>query len=214
MKLLVIAKSPSAGAVKTRLSPPCTTEQAATLATAALLDTLVAVAATPNVEPVLVLDGDPGPWMHAAFAVVAQRGRGLDERLAAAFDDAGGPALLIGMDTPQVTPSLLAEAAARLRMPSIDAVLGEADDGGFWAIGLSAPDARVFLDVPMSTSHTGAAQRARLEELDLSVADLPRLRDVDDFEDALAVAAQAPETRFAAAVAELSFPAFAPVRRR
>lgn len=198
MKVLVIAKAPEAGFVKTRLSPACSPEEAAALATAALRDTLDAVAATPDVERVLVLDGEPGSWMHPAFALVRQRGEGLDERLAAAFEDAGGPALLIGMDTPQVTPAMLTGAIESLASPGVDAVLGTAEDGGWWAIGLHTADPRVFLGVPMSTSGTDAAQRARLRELALEVADLPVLRDVDVFDDALAVAGDAPGTRFAA----------------
>jgi rSAM/selenodomain-associated transferase 1 len=203
VKILVIAKAPVAGSVKTRLCPPCTPEQAAELAISALRDTMDAVAATPEVEPILILDGEPGAWIHPSFAVVRQRGHGLDERLAAAFEDGGAPALLIGMDTPQVTPEMLASAVAHLSTPGVDAVLGTAEDGGWWAIGLRAPNPQVFLGVPMSTSQTGAAQRARLDELALDVADLPVLRDVDDLDDAVAVAASAPGSRFAAAVSHL-----------
>lgn len=57
--LAVIAKAPVAGRVKTRLCPPCTPQQAAALAGAALQDTLAAVAATPAHRRVLVLDGEP-----------------------------------------------------------------------------------------------------------------------------------------------------------
>ena len=104
------------------------------------------------------------------------------------------------MDTPQVTRKLLADAASELARPGTDAVIGLADDGGYWAIGLRLPDRRVFEDVPMSSSHTGAAQLARLRDLGLATALLPRLRDVDTFDDALAVAADAPGTGFASAV--------------
>ena len=61
-----------------------------------------------------MLDGEPGDWLPEGFEVIAQRGDGLDERLAHAFADVGEPAVLIGMDTPQVTPELLALACARL----------------------------------------------------------------------------------------------------
>jgi glycosyltransferase A (GT-A) superfamily protein (DUF2064 family) len=129
--------------------------------------------------------------------VVPQRGSGLDERLAAAFADLGGPTLLVGMDTPQVTSAQLAVAAARLLTPGIGAVLGAAEDGGFWLVGLRAPDPDAFLGVPMSTGHSGADQLARLRERGLTVGHLPPQRDVDAWEDALAVAAAAPDTRFA-----------------
>ncbi|MEO8475925.1 MAG: DUF2064 domain-containing protein [Actinomycetota bacterium] len=177
------------------------------MAEAALADTLYAVAATPVDERVLVLEGAPGDWLPAGFRVVPQRGDGLDERLAAAFDDAGGPALLIGMDTPQVTPEHLADALERLSRPGTQAVLGEAVDGGWWAIGLRTPDPRAFIGVPMSTASTCDAQRARLSGLGLHVDELSKMRDVDVIADAHAVAAAAPGSRFAAALATI-----APVR--
>ncbi len=198
--LAVIAKAPVAGRVKTRLCPPCTPPQAAALARAALEDTLAAVAATPTHRRVLVLDGEPGDWVPEGFEVIPQRGDGLAERLADAFATIGEPTLLVGMDTPQVTARMLIEATALLRMDGVDAVQGNADDGGYWAIGLQRPDPAAFAGVPMSVEHTGAAQRARLAELGLAVADLPPLRDVDTIDDAVAVAAQAPAGHFAAAL--------------
>src|SRR5687767_10869590 len=102
-KILVIAKAPDAGGVKTRLCPPCTPVEAARIAEAALCDTLDAVVAVPGAEAVVVLDGDVGPWLPDGMRVVTQRGDGLAERLANAFDDVGAPSVLIGMDTPQVT---------------------------------------------------------------------------------------------------------------
>jgi hypothetical protein len=199
LTLLVIAKQPLPGRVKTRLVPPCTHEQAAALAEAALADTLHTVLAVPALRRVLVLDGEPGPWLPPGFDVVPQCGGPLDERLAAAFAGAGGPALLIGMDTPQVTPGLLTAD-----WQAADAVFGPAADGGFWALGLRAPDPALLRGVPMSTPHTGAIQRARLLEAGLRVADLPELRDVDTAADAVAVARQAPRSRFAARARELA----------
>ncbi len=197
--LVVIAKAPVAGRSKTRLCPPLEPAQAATLAEAALADTLQAVAGTPGAgRRVLVLDGAPGPWLPAGFEVIAQRGTAFGERLANAVADVGEPLLMVGMDTPQLTRAQLGAALERLDEPDVDAVLGPTPDGGYWAIGLSAPDPRVFDGVPMSTAQTGAAQQARLSELGLRTARLGTLRDVDTFDDAVAVAALAPWTRFAA----------------
>lgn len=203
---MVIAKAPVPGLVKTRLCPPCTPQQAAALAEAALADTLAAVAATPVARRVCVLDGAPGPWLPDGIEVIPQRGDGLGERLAAAFDDVGGAALLIGMDTPQVMPSVLADGLATLRAPGADAVLGLAPDGGYWAIGLRRPDADVFAGVPMSTRRTGAAQRARLLDAGRRVRLLPELRDVDTIKDARIVASAAPHGRFARALRGLEIP--------
>ncbi|MER6075561.1 DUF2064 domain-containing protein [Streptomyces sp. NPDC001817] len=194
--LLVIAKEPLPGRVKTRLTPPFTPQQAAQLAEAALADTLHAVAAAPATRRVLVLDGTPGKWLPAGFDVVPQCAGTLDERLADAFAHCSSPALLIGMDTPQVTPELLTVDFA-----DCDAYFGPAEDGGFWALGLAEPDPALLRGVPMSTPATGAVQRERLVAAGLRVRELPRLRDVDTVADAHAVAALAPRGRFAARLA-------------
>jgi rSAM/selenodomain-associated transferase 1 len=200
--LLVIAKAPVPGRVKTRLCPPCTHAEAAMLAAAALADTLAAAARSQRAtRRVLVLDGDAGPWIPPGFAVVPQRGAGLAARLAAAFQDAGGPAFLIGMDTPQVTPALLDAGLAALERA--DAALAPALDGGYWGIGLRRADPRVFRDVPMSEPTTAMVQRARLAELRLTTAALPPLRDVDTVEDARVVAAACPDGGFAQALRAL-----------
>ncbi|MET7334450.1 TIGR04282 family arsenosugar biosynthesis glycosyltransferase [Nonomuraea sp. NPDC005650] len=202
-QLLVIAKEPVPGKVKTRLTPPCTPREAAALAGAALEDTLRTVARVPVARRVIALDGAPGAWLPAGFTVVPQRGDGLDERLAAAFDDAHrlspAPIVLIGMDTPQVSVGLLAEAVSLLGVH--DAVFGPATDGGFWLLGLRAPDPDLLLGVPMSEPTTGEIQLNRLIEAGMSVACLPCLTDVDTMADAVEVAALAPHSRFAAALA-------------
>lgn len=197
--LAVIAKAPVAGRSKTRLAPPLSPSGAAALAEAALADTLEAVAATAAGRAVLVLEGRPGSWLPGGMEVIAQRGDGLDERLANAFDDLGGPAVIMGMDTPQVRPAMLEEALRRLALA--DAVLGPALDGGYWAIGLRSPNQRALVGIPMSTPRTLRAQQARLRALGLTVARLEAMRDVDTYADAVAVARAAPGTRFAAAVA-------------
>ena len=206
--MIVLAKEPVPGQVKTRLTPPYTPEQAASLAAAALHDTLAAVRRAPGVRPVLCLAGHDAP-AHPRCAdcrtapVVAQRAGDLGVRIAAAFADVAGdgPAVLVGMDTPQVRPAQLAAAAAALR--TADAVLGPADDGGWWLLGLRRPRAGLFDGVPMSTARAGAEQLQRLTDSGLRVVAAPRLRDVDTAADARAVAALAPRTRFARRVAQI-----------
>jgi rSAM/selenodomain-associated transferase 1 len=201
---MVIAKEPRAGRAKTRLTPPCTPADAATLAEAALLDTLDVVGNTPAARRVLVFDGNPARFRRAGLEVIPQRGDGLAERLAGAFEDVGGPALLVGMDTPQLTPALLSEGIRALSSPDVDAVLGPAADGGYWSVGLKSPVRSAFAGVPMSRSSTCSAQRARLRELGLRVHAQPPLRDIDTIEDARAVASEADDTRFAAAFADIA----------
>ncbi|MFC0037659.1 TIGR04282 family arsenosugar biosynthesis glycosyltransferase [Actinomadura rayongensis] len=199
--LLILAKSPQPGRVKTLLCPPCTPAEASALAEAMLVDTLRAARAARPAWACLVLDGPPGPWLPAGMDVVPQRGGGLGERLEGAFADAGTPALLIVCDTPQVTPALLGASLAALA--TADAVLGPADDGGYWAIGLRRHVPGVCAGVPMSRASTLLSQRRRLTALGLTVADLPALRDVDRMDDARAVARTAPATRFATALGEV-----------
>ena len=201
--LLVMAKEPVPGRVKTRLCPPCDPGQAARLAEASLADTLAAVQACGAGRRLLALDGRPGEWLPPGFTVFPQIGSSFPERLARAWQRAGGPGVQIGMDTPQVTAALLDAALGRLDTGGRHALLGPARDGGWWALGLSVPDADVFRGVPMSTPATGARQRGRLVERGYRVAELETLRDVDVIEDALAVADAAPGTRFARAVRHL-----------
>ncbi|MEU8707821.1 DUF2064 domain-containing protein [Streptomyces sp. NPDC048565] len=202
--LLVIAKEPVPGRVKTRLTPPFSPDEAAALAEAALEDTLRTVLTLPALRRVLVLEGRPGPWMPQGFDVLPQIPGTLDERIAAAFGSCTGPALLIGMDTPQISPDLLAPALSPGAWDGCDAWFGPADDGGFWALGLAAPDPRLVRGVPMSLPGTGRLQRARLTDLGLTVRDLPPLRDVDTAGDAAYVAAAAPHGRFARTFTRLS----------
>ncbi|ADP82151.1 TIGR04282 family arsenosugar biosynthesis glycosyltransferase [Pseudofrankia inefficax] len=202
--VLVVAKEPVPGRVKTRLTPPFTPAQAAAVAEAAIADTLTAVSGLARipglgaVRPVLVLDGAAGPWLRVPVEVVPQAAGPFDVRLAAAFDAVSGPALLIGMDTPQVTPALLADACRALGRA--DAVFGPAADGGWWALGLRRPDGGLLRGVATSRPDTGARQRDRLTRAGLRVATLPVLRDVDTCADADAVARLVPHGRFAAAV--------------
>ncbi|WP_406014209.1 DUF2064 domain-containing protein [Streptomyces sp. NBC_00984] len=204
--LLVIAKEPLPGRVKTRLTPPFTPAQAARLAEAALADTLRTVRSLPARRRAVVLEGRPGPWLPPGIEVLPQGTGGLDERLAAAFAAVTGPTLLIGMDTPQITAAHLAAALVPAAWDGCDAWFGPADDGGFWALGLASPAPELLRGVPMSVPETGAVQRGRLVAAGLTVRDLPRLRDVDTARDAEAVAAAAPHGRFAATLARLTRP--------
>ncbi len=192
------------GRVKTRLCPPLRSAEAAELALASLLDTLDAVSASRADRRVLALDGPPGTWLPAGFDVLPQRGTGLGERLANAWTDVGGPGVLIGMDTPQVTAQLLNDAMDQLADDDRASVLGLATDGGWWAIGLHQSDPAVFTGLTLSTSDAGSAQMERLALLGLRPTLLRQLRDVDTWVDAQSVATEAAGTRFASAVHELS----------
>lgn len=215
--LLVLAKEPVPGRVKTRLVPPLSYDQAAALAAAALADTLRIASFALVRRRLLVLDGAPGCMLPPGWGYAAQREGELDVRLAAAFGQVpDGPALLIGMDTPQLRPHHLAAFdAARY-----DACLGPAADGGYWAIGFADPRRAeaAIPGVPMSTAGTFIEQLRRMRALGLRVQLLDVLEDVDSFKTALRVAAGAPGGTFARVVGALAVaggrtPAAVPVTR-
>ncbi|MCM3513768.1 DUF2064 domain-containing protein [Nocardioides sp. P86] len=210
-RMLVVAKAPVAGRVKTRLGADIGMDLAAEIAAASLLDTLVAC--TDAVGPDrchLSLDGELLDAVHGerirrhlhGWQVTPQVGDGFDERLVRAHADVAaagpGPVVQVGMDTPQVTPDLLLGAAAPLA--DHHAVLGPAEDGGWWVLALRDPLAAAALrGVPMSTPTTHDDTRAALEAAGLAVATTAVLRDIDTVADAEAVVALVPGGRFAAA---------------
>lgn len=198
VQLLVITKAPAPGRSKTRLTPPCTPQQAFAIASAAVSDTLDVVRAAGVTRRVVALDGAPDGLDLSGFVVVDQSDGDLGHRLAAAFADAmvpcPAPTLLIGMDTPQITAALLVRCLRLLIEAGPEtAVLGTAPDGGWWALGLHSPaPAAALAHVPMSRPDTAELTRAAIEETGLTVLDLPELTDIDHFPDALAVARLCP----------------------
>jgi len=194
--VVVMAKEPRPGRVKTRLCPPYSPADAAAVAEAALADTLAAVARCGAGRKVLALDGRPGPWLPPGFEVIPQRGDDFNERLANAWNDAGGAGIQIGMDTPQVTASELDALLARLDRS--DAVLGHAFDGGWWVIGWRAANpAAMFGGIPMSTPETGRAQECRIRSLGLRLHRAAPKRDIDTVDDLRIVARHHPLLRTA-----------------
>lgn len=202
LTVAVIAKECLPGRVKTRLSPPLTPEQAAALAQLSLSRTLETVRLLPVLNRLLVLEGTPSAADAENFTVVPQASGRLDERLAAICDAATGPLLIVGMDTPQFSADDVAPLLQDWSTPSAlhEAWMGPATDGGFWALALRHPVGELIRGVPMSTERTGASQFARLSAAGLSVGILPELRDMDNFSDALEIAAAIPGSGFAHAV--------------
>lgn len=211
---LVVAKAPVPGLAKTRLAATIGDAAAAEVAAAALLDTLDAVAAADVDHRVVALTGhlvdaaraEELTRALASFTVIPQRGDGLGERLANAHADAAaigaGAVLQIGMDTPQVTGRLLTDAAGLLADTD---VLGAAEDGGWWILGLRNPaQARALSAVPMSVPSTGVDTRAALTAAGAEVTMVSQLRDVDFESDLDAVSNMCtPNSRFRRVVEQL-----------
>lgn len=203
--LLVVAKAPVAGQAKTRLAANLGYEEAARLAAACLLDTIEVVTSL-GCPVVVAMTGDlrqaqRGEEIEAALRphrVIPQRGDDLAARLVAAHADAdkGSGVVQVGMDTPHLEADVLRAAGETLK--DHDAALGLAEDGGWWVLAVRTSElARCLADVPMSTDDTGAATETALVSAGATIARVAPMRDVDTWEDALQVARQAPDTRFA-----------------
>ncbi len=216
---LVMAKAPVPGQVKTRLAQAVGDATAARLAAAALLDTLdVCERVFPQGQRVLALSGSLDQAVGSddiiaaldRWRVIWQRGPDLAHRIAAAHREVhrlvGGPVVQVGMDTPHMSPKLLAAVARcveRRRQP----VLGLADDGGWWVLATATPSVVDRLpDVAMSRSDTGIATHRAIRLTGRIPVIAPRLGDIDTADDAALAASRAPHTRFAQAWRAHLFP--------
>lgn len=230
--VLVVAKAPVPGWVKTRLGAEIGMEQAAQVAAASLLDTLAACTEGYGADCChLALAGNLTSAARgrsitralARWSVFPQRGDGLADRLVHAHNDvakrATGPVVQIGMDTPQVTPVLLGDAVAALGDSGerddphgYDAVLGPAVDGGWWVLALRDPrTATPLRGVVMSTATTHDDTRRALAASGLRVTTTAVLRDVDTAADARAAVEAAPDGLFARAWMSLRDPSGEPL---
>lgn len=207
-RVLVMAKAPVPGHAKTRLGATVGMVAAADLAAAALLDTLDACAATFEVR-YLALAGDLTQACRSddiiealgGWIVFDQEGDSFADRLANAHtrvaDCGPGAVVQVGMDTPQLTRELLRSVADPVEAGA-DVVVGPAEDGGWWALGLAdGRDARALVDVPMSVPETYRRTVAAFNGR--RVVEVAELRDVDTSDDADAVASASPGSRFARA---------------
>jgi glycosyltransferase A (GT-A) superfamily protein (DUF2064 family) len=190
VQVLVLAKTPVPGRVKTRLCPPLTPEGAARVAAAAIDDTLDAVRATPVARRVLVVDG---PLTAEGFlpAGAARRParRAPRRRRTTTRAPPACPPCSSAWTPRSSRPRCSARRPSRCSPPT--PVLGLAEDGGWWALGLARPTAPARRRPDLPRRHRRPAAR-RLVEAGLSVVDLPVLRDVDTVDDARAVAALRP----------------------
>ena len=189
--LAVMTKAPRAGRVKTRLVPPLTTEEAAQLNACFLRDTANAIAeATSDIArgiavytPIGAEDAYSDILPHD-FDLLLQRGNGFGERLAAANEDlfriGFASVCLIDSDSPTVPSRVYAEAANMLSIRGDRVVLGPADDGGYYLIGLKQDHRQLFEEIDWSTERVLEQTMQRAAELDLEVKILPTGYDVDD----------------------------------
>jgi rSAM/selenodomain-associated transferase 1 len=190
-RVALFARWPTAGEVKTRLSPAVPAGLALDLHRAMLEDVLAVAGGAEAEERLLYWAGAPavrdGFAVPPAFRVRDQQGRDLGERIERAFDDLlaspGDRALVLGADCPALEPSTLADAFAALE--SHDAVLGPARDGGYNLVGLHRRAPGLFRGIEWSTPRVLDQTMERAARAGLTIALLPALDDLDTPEDLL-----------------------------
>ncbi len=190
--LVVMAKVPRVGRVKTRLSPPLSAAEAAELNIAFLKDTLCCLQQVSDVTHSLpVVSYTPAGEEDGFIGIVPeqlpqvlQRGERFGERLQATPDDlfaAGfGSVCLIDSDSPTVPLAAYVEAVQRLQTGEDCAVLGASDDGGYYLLGTNRSHPRLFEEITWSTDMVAEQTRQRAREIKLPLYALPTWFDVDD----------------------------------
>ena len=189
--LIVFAKAPEAGQVKTRLCPPLTPDEAASLHGSLVLDVLERCQSLKGCDRILA--GAPTsdhPFFGAMktrfkIPIWEQVGEDLGERMTQAFHSAlGSPyqsAIIIGTDIPAITVPLLSTAFKDLQ--DHDVVLGPTLDGGYYLVGLRTPVPELFHNIPWSTDQVFSLTQEKAKAMNLSLKVLPILRDLDTIED-------------------------------
>jgi uncharacterized protein len=188
----VMAKAPRVGEVKTRLVPPLSPEQAAALSTAFIRDIAENILAAAESAPIHGYVAYSPPGSEAAFAGVLPDGirllpprsiglgaslrHGAQDLLAEGY----GAVCLVNADSPNLPTAFLVEAVQALQQAGDRVVLGPAEDGGYYLIGLKRPHARLFEEIEWSTERVFAQTLDRAVELRLDTVSLPRWYDVDD----------------------------------
>jgi rSAM/selenodomain-associated transferase 1 len=193
----IMTKAPRAGAVKTRLQPPLTPEEAATLNVCFLRDIAAAIAdacydhlRTPLARGVGVFtprgsEDDYREILPAEFNLLPQRGIDFGQRLIQATKDllrvGFESCCLINSDSPTVTADCF-----RIAVRSLHAgderrlVLGPSEDGGYYLIGMKTLHRRVFEQIDWSTDRVFAQTLERAREIGLEIKLLPTIYDIDD----------------------------------
>jgi uncharacterized protein len=196
----VMAKAPRPGFSKTRLCPPLRPEQAAGLSGAFLRDITENISLAARQAPIAgyiayapagqeaLFDGclaagtrlllaDGSPLMPPD---VQGFGRCLLHAILAMLTHGHGSAVVLNSDSPTLPTALLIRTAVLLGAAGDRVVLGPADDGGYYLLGMTAAHAHLFSGIAWSTSDVAATTRVRAAQLGLEVVELPNWYDVDD----------------------------------
>jgi uncharacterized protein len=186
--LIIFAKNPLPGAVKTRLSPPLTPAEAASLYSCMILDSVAMASSLRNIIPFIFFQDDPGAadyFKTLAPEIIStpQKGEDLGDRMKNAFDEifcrGFAEIAIIGTDSPDLPPGHILEAFALLEHEHIDVVFGPAEDGGYYLLALKNVWGELFSGLPWSSSGLLETSVARAKNNCLGVSFLPGWYDID-----------------------------------
>ena len=194
--LAVAAKAPQPGTVKTRLHSRLSADDATELYRCFLKDTLLLMDSVPQTEVVISYTPKGGEryfdGIHSGklgnlgnLRMLAQRGESFGDKLHHAFEELFGEGfdsvVIIDADSPTLPRDYLMEAFDELARPGERAVLGPAEDGGYYLIGLRRPHRRLFEQITWSSDRVLSETLDRAREIALNVSLLPMWYDVDDY---------------------------------
>lgn len=190
--LVVVAKEPIPGKVKTRLFPALTFEEAAALYQCMIEDRIQEVVGINDID--LAIAFTPAgarnafiPFARNGITLFAQRGKNLGERLLNIFIDklsAGYPAVsIVDSDTPDLPASAVVESFRLLLAEESDVVFGPCHDGGYYLVGMRNPHPELFTDIPWSTENVLKATLKKTGEMSLKTELLDWWDDLDTVED-------------------------------
>ncbi|MDQ4120446.1 MAG: TIGR04282 family arsenosugar biosynthesis glycosyltransferase [Acidobacteriota bacterium] len=184
-----MCKAPAAGLVKTRLVPFLSAENAAQLAACFAADAVRKVQSVCE-NTIIAFDGDKKlleTILPQNLIWLPQTGPYLGERMhnafRFAFEKGFSPFVVIGTDSPTLPPEFIRAAIEILQEKRTDAALGEAEDGGFYLLGLNQPDKQIFQDVRWSLPETYLQTVRNIKQSNLHLTTLPIWYDVDTPED-------------------------------
>ena len=192
--LVVMAKAPVPGQVKTRLCPPLSPRQAAAVYDCFLRDRLMEMGDLSDCDRAIAYmpataAGRFKVYAYGAFAIFSQRGDDLGDRMHNIFIDrfreGYGAVVIIGSDSPDLPKSIVTQSFARLSSESTDVVIGPATDGGYYLVGMKRPYPELFANVPWSTDKVLSATLTIAQSLGIRTALLPAWSDIDTYHDLL-----------------------------
>jgi uncharacterized protein len=189
----IMMKTPRNGFSKTRLCPPMSSEEAASISRCFLKDTSAAIAALSHEDPFVVgvaiytpagSEATLGEFLPPGFKIIAQREGSFGARLLGATEDlfsVGFSAVcLVGSDSPTLPLHCLRDASTFLKEPKDQVVIGPCTDGGYYLIGLRCAHTRLFEDISWNTARVCGETVERSKEINLPAISLLTWYDVDD----------------------------------